>query len=160
MITQTPFRLADVAHLAGEPDDMELVRLVATYETSSDYGIAGRDYEATGTTDVLIGTFRGEPDQATIASAIAAVRDRPDDALLRIRYRYLGSRCLRGDALSRSEQDNLQAIVRRTESGDTFDLLIAAGDGEPEAAFPARWAPNSYAAALVRALGRSPDVSA
>ncbi len=57
MITESPFKLSAVLHLAEIPDDPGLHRLVATYETSSDYGIAGRPFEPTGVTDVLIATF-------------------------------------------------------------------------------------------------------
>jgi hypothetical protein len=153
VITKTPFRVADVAHLAGVPDDPDLVRLIATYETSSDYGIAGRPFEVTGQTDVLVATYRGTPAAETVARDLARVKERPDDEMLRIRYRFLSADCHRGSDLAPGERRTLIDLGRGHDPRGSFDLLISI---DPEmsalgASFPARWAPNSYATRLVHA---------
>ncbi len=159
MITRTPFRIGDVAPLAGIPDEPDLVRLIATYETSSDYGIAGRAFEITGRTDILVRTYQGTPDEETLARDIAAVRDFPADEMLRIRYTFLHARCLRGDELSQGEQRTLTEAARNGDPRTSFDLLICVPPEGDEGPYPRRWAPNSFAAGLVRALGRRSDAS-
>lgn len=153
MITQSPFRIVDVVHLADRADEASLHRLIATYETQSDYGIAGRPYEPTGTTDVLIATFDHPPSEAEIAAALAPVRERPDDELLRLRYRYLRSECVAGDAMSQAEQRAVTEMLRDQDIHRTFDLPHANPEHD-NVVYPARWAPCSYATALTRAAAR------
>ena len=153
MITESPFRIATVAHLAALPDDPRLHRLIATYETQSDYGVAGRDYEPTGTTEVLVATFDHAPSAEEIEAALAPVRERPDDAILRLRYRFLRAEALSGDALSRGEQRRVTEILRDQDVRRPIDLPEA-GRGDQTVIYPPRWAPNSYAAALVEAAAR------
>jgi hypothetical protein len=153
VITQSPFRISDVATLADRPDDQSLTRLIATYETQSDYGIAGRPFEVTGTTEVLVATFDHQPSETEIEDALRPVRERPQDDLLRLRYRFLRATCLTGEALSPGEHAQVTAVLRDRAAHRSLDLIEAA----PMAGtviYPPRWAPNSYARALGRAAAR------